>query len=251
MRPPPFHRAYRHIELPAVRIGWNVVFAIIPAVVLLALAGPIAVGHARLVTSLVSWSGVAVTEKSVAFGGFDVPAPQLVAPVQSDVLTAAILAIGGLIIAAVALLPRARLTPGRVLTGVTALICCTSGFFFWVKPGAFPYTSADFSSAWCTTEFVVWLVIPFLFAAILSPLPLSAAETLLFTSQTMFYAMWFSVMRLTTLLIVFDIGGLVWMAPAFFICGFFLDFLFIVAYYSMAVARAARRLQTNRGVWRW
>lgn len=251
MRPPPFHRAYRHIELPAARVGWNVALAIVPAVVLLALAGPIASGHARLVTSLLNWTGVAVTERSVSFGDSHLPVPQLVAPGQSDVFTTAILAIGGAIIAAVALLNRARLTPGRVLTGLIALICCTSGFFFWMQPGAFPYTSADFSAAWCRAEFVIWLVIPFLYAVILSPLPLSPGETLLYTSQTMLYAMWFSVMRLTTLLIVFDIGGSVWMAPAFFVCGFLLDFLFIVAYYSLAVARASRRLQSNRGVWRW
>jgi hypothetical protein len=137
------------------------------------------------------------------------------------------------------------------VTGLIALVCCTSGLFFWLRPESFPYTAGDFSAAWCRAEFVVWLAIPLLYAVILSPLPLTAASTLLYTSQTMLYAIWFSAVRLTLLLIVFDFGGLIWMAPAYFACGFLIDFLFIVSYYSLAVARAARRLQTNRQVWRW
>lgn len=251
MQPPPFHRAYRHIELPTASVAWNVLSALVPAMVLVAFAEPIAAGHARLVTALVGWAGVAVTERSVAFGRLFLPVPELVTPFQSDAFYAAVLAIAGGLIAAVALLRRARLTPGRVITGVTALICCTSGFFFWLTPAAFPYTAGDFSASWCRAEFIIWLVIPLLYAVILSPLPLSAGATLLYTSQTVLYAMWFSAIRLTILLIAFDMGSLIWMAPAFFICGFLLDFLFIVAYYSLAVARSARRLQSNRQVWRW
>lgn len=251
MQPPPFHRSYRHIELPVATVATNAAFALVPAVVLIALAKPIAVAHARLVTSLVGWAGVAVTERSVAFGNGELPVPLLVNPLPPDPLSAAVLAIGGAIIAGVALLMTSRITPGRVLTGVVALICSTSGFFFWVKPGAFPYTSADFSAAWCRAEFIIWLVIPFLYAVILSPLPLKAGETLLYTSQAMLYAMWFSAVRLTLFFIVFDLAGLLLMAPAFFVFGFLLDFLFIVAYYSLAVARASRRLKTRREVWRW
>ena len=251
MQPPPFHRAYRHIALPSAAIAWNVVFALIPAVVLIALAEPVARGHARLVTSLVRWTGVAVAERNVAFGGGYLPVPLLLDPLPPDAFSAAVLAIGGAIIAAVALLATSRLTPGRVLTGVVALICCTSGLFFWVKPEAFPYTSADFAAAWCRAEFIIWMVIPFLFAVILSPLPLKRGEALLYTSQTMLYAMWFSAVRLTVFLVLFDVAGFLLMAPVFFVFGFMLDFLFIVAYYSLAVARASRRLQSRREVWRW
>ena len=251
MQPPPFHRAYRHIELPAASVAWNVFAALVPAMVLVTFAEPIAVGHARTVTALVDWAGVEVTERSVPFAGMVLPVPDLPAPFQPGRFYAGALAIVAGIIALAALLAHARLTPTRVLTGVIALVCSTSGFFFWLRPAAFPYTAGDFSTAWCGAEFIVWLTIPLLYAVILSPLPLSAGETLLYTSQTVLYAMWFSAVRLTVLLIVFDFAGLIWMAPAYFACGFLIDFLFIVSYYSLAVARAARRLQSNRQVWRW
>ena len=219
--------------------------------ILVAFAEPIAAGHARTVTALVEWAGVAVTERSVVFGRSILQIPELAAPFQAGTFYAAVLAIAGAVIGAATLLFRARLTPGRVITGVAATICSTSGFFFWLTPATFPYTAGDFAAAWCRAEFVVWMAIPLLYAVILSPLPLSPGATLLYSSQTVLYAMWFSAVRLTVLLIAFDIGGLIWMAPAYFFCGFLLDFLFIVAYYSLAVGRAARRLESNRQVWRW
>lgn len=207
--------------------------------------------HASLVTVLLAWIGVPVTSRAAALGNVAFTLPVIPDPPPPGALYAGTLAIVGVVIAALTLLSRNRITPGRVFAGMMAMVCSTSGFFFWFFPQRFPYFAADFAGAWCRAEFVVWIVIPILFAVILSPLPLSAATTLLFTTQTIFYAMWFSAVRLTLLLVLFHLGGLIWMAPAYFGCGFLIDFVFIVAYYSLAVAQASRSLLLNRDPWRW
>lgn len=250
MQPPPFHRAYRYVELPAVSVGRNVLFALAPALLLVTFARQIIGAHARLVTALLAWVGVPVRTRAAALGSITFNLPVLDSAVPAA-LDSAILAVAGVVIAAVALLSGSRITPAKVLIGIVALICATSGFFFWFFPQRFPYSAADFAGAWCRAEFIVWMVIPLLFAVTLSSLPLSAAATLMFSVETVLYAIWFSAVRLTVLLVLFNAGGLIWMAPAYFACGFLIDFLYIVAYYSLAVARASRSLSRNRDPWRW
>ena len=250
MQPPPLHRAYRYVELPAVSVGRNVLVALVPALVLVMFARQILVAHAQLVMALLDWIGVPVRTHASALGNIAFNLPALDSPVPDPILSVA-LAIVGAVIAAVALLSRSRITPGRVLVGIVALICATSGFFFSFAPQRFPYFAEDFAGAWCRAEFIVWIVIPILFAVTLSSLPLSAGTTLMFSVETVLYAMWFSAVRLTLLLVLFHAGGLIWMAPAYFACGFLIDFLYIVAYYSLAVARASRSLSRNRDPWRW
>lgn len=250
MQPPPFHRSYRYVELPPVSIGRNVLVALVPALVLVAFAQQIMSAHAALVTALLAWIGVPVRTRAAALGSIPFTLPVLETPLPGT-LDSATLAIVGGVIAAVALLTRSRVTPGRVLTGIVALVCSTSGFFFWFFPQRFPYLAADFAGAWCRAEFIVWIVIPILFAVVLSPLPLSAGTTLMFSVETVLYAMWFSAVRLTLLLVLFHTAGSIWMAPAYFASGFLIDFLYVVAYYSLAVARASRSLSHNRDPWRW
>lgn len=250
MQPPPFHRAYRYVELPAAAVAWNVLFALLPAVAVSMFARPVIRAHAGVVAALLNWMGVPTSSRFISLGRVTFSIPDLPAPATADTLFAATLAIVGLVVAAAALLIARRLTPLRVIAGGIAIVCSTSGFFFWLG-GRFPYAAADFAGAWCRAEFIVWIVISLLYAVVLSPLPLSAGATLLFTTEAIVYAMWFSAVRLALLMFLFQVGSLMWMAPAYFACGFLVDFLYIVAYYSLAVARAARRLEDRRDVWRW
>jgi len=251
MQPPAYHRAYRYVELPAASVGWKVLVALLPAVVLLRFARQIMDAHAALVTGLLTWLGVPITTRAAALGNipFTLPSP-IHLPVPGPFYSGTV-AIIAAVVAVATLLPRRRLTPVRVLTGIVALICSTSGFFFWFFPQRFPYFVADVAGAWCRAEFVVWVVIPILFAVILAPLPISAPATFLFTTETILYAVWFSAVRVTLLLLLFEVGGLIWMAPAYFVCGCLIDFFYIVAYYSLAVSRASRSLRCNRDPWRW
>lgn len=237
--------------MPPATVAWNVLFALLPAVIVLMLGQQLVAAHANVVTALLTWLGVETRQRPVSVGQIAFSVPELVAVARADAFYAATLAIVGALIAGTALLIARRLTPARVLTGLIALVASSSGFLFWFAPHRFPYTPSDFAAAWCRAEFIVWLVIPALYSVVLSPLPISALTTLLITTSAVAYAMWFSAVRLALLMLLFHSGSLMWMAPAYFAFGFLIDFVYIVAYYSQAVARAAKRLENNRWVWRW
>jgi hypothetical protein len=248
---PVYHRAYRSLALPAQSVGWSVLGAAVPDVVLLLTAPFLLRFHGEWVTALLLWIGIPVTTRVSTFGPWTMVVPDVSSYLPMRSLYPAIVAIVGCVVAFALLLPLSRLTPLRVISGMGALVCGISGGFFYFAGEQFPYDTGEFAAVWTRAEFVVWLLVPALFALILGPLPLRPTVALFFSTMTLLYAIWFSALRLTLLLTWFHLAGLIWMAPAYFLTGFLVDFVYIVSFYSLAVSRATRELRARQEVWRW
>jgi hypothetical protein len=252
MQAPAYHRSYRHLSIDAADIGWGICCGLLPGLVLLIFAPVILRFHGRWVVALLEWIGVPLSERVTYFGQLAVVVPDVTSynmPAHS--LYPAAVAIGGFIVAILLLVPPSRLTPLRVICGLLALVCGTSGAFFYFAADRFPYTAGQFADVWTRAEFIVWLIAPLLLAIILGTLPLPPAMTLLYSAMTLFYAVWFSAIRLTLSLTLFHFAGLIWMPAAYFLGGFMVDFLYVVGYYSIAVSRTTRMLRDRREVWQW
>ena len=251
MRRPPYHRSYRHLALGANAIGWSICCGLLPGLILLIFAPVILRFHSRWVIALLEWIGIPVTERVTYLGRLPVIVPEVESYTPAHSLYPAVMAIVGCIAAAILLIPLSRLTPFRVLSGLAALLCGISGAFFYFAGNRFPYTAGRFADVWVRAEFVVWLIGPFLLTVILGALPLPSAMTLLYSTMTLFYAVWFSAIRLTLLLTLFHFAGLIWMPAAYFFAGFMIDFFYLVGFYSVAVSRTTRIVQSHREVWQW
>lgn len=246
-----YHRAYRFVATPAVGVGWSILAALIPGLMLLCIAPWLLRFHGRWVTALLLWIGVPTIEHSSTFGLLPMVVPEVSTYAPYHSFYPAAVGIAGCGIALLLLVRYTRLTPLRVVAGVAALACAISGGFFYFAGNRFPYSTAEFSALWTRAEFVVWLIIPILMATVLGPLPLRPRLTFLYSAMTLLYAIWFSVIRLTLLLTWFHVAGLIWLPPAYFITGFLADFLYIVGFYSVAVSRTARNLRARSEVWQW
>lgn len=65
----------------------------------------------------------------------------------------------------------------------------------------------------------------------------------------MLYSFLWSAIRLATALATFHYLGSLWMPLFYFVFGFLADFLYIVAFYSLAVDRAAASLGKRQEAW--
>jgi hypothetical protein len=246
-----YHRAYRFLAAPAENVGWSILAALIPGLILLGIAPWLLRFHGQWVTALLLWIGVPAIEHSSIFGLMPMVVPEVSSYAPYHTFYPAAVGIAGCAISLILLVRYTRLTPLRVVVGVAALACGVSGAFFYFAGDRFPYDTAEFAALWTRAEFVIWLIVPVLMAIVLGPLPLGPALTFLYSAMTVLYAIWFSVIRLTLLLTFFHVAGLLWLPPAYFLTGFLADFLYIVGFYSVAVSRAARNLRARSEVWQW
>jgi hypothetical protein len=122
-------------------------------------------------------------------------------------------------------------------------------FFLKVVSPQLPYSAEDFSSIWYRGEAYLWLLMPWIFGLGLFTLNVPFALKLPWLLAVFLYSLVWSVVRLAVALATFHYFGALFMPIFYFIFGFLADFLYIVAFYSLAMDRAAGFLSKQREVW--
>ena len=112
-----------------------------------------------------------------------------------------------------------------------------------------PYTAEDFGALWYHGETYLWLLLPWILA--IGIFPLCVPWTLKFGSLALLlaYSFLWSCIRLATALATFYYLGSLWMPLFYFLFGFFADFLYIIALYSVTADRAAVWMRSRSEVW--
>ncbi len=131
------------------------------------------------------------------------------------------------------------------------LLSGVSAGFFLLWPHRFPYDVADFSLLYMGTQLGMWLLIPAVLAAVLAPLPASFLEKGGVIFLTVGYSILFGAVRYATFLYLLQKISVLHMAAMFFAFGPLIDFVYVVAIYSIYVNLLAVRLQRTPEVWRW
>jgi hypothetical protein len=111
-----------------------------------------------------------------------------------------------------------------------------------------PYAPEDFCSIWYQGEAYVWLIVPWVFAISFFTLSVPFLMKILWLPLIVVYAFIWSAVRLALALATFYYFGPIWILFFYFVLGFLADFLYIVAFYSLAMDRAARWLASKREV---
>ncbi|MBI4460038.1 MAG: hypothetical protein HY648_08275 [Acidobacteria bacterium] len=112
-----------------------------------------------------------------------------------------------------------------------------------------PYTPEDFGALWYHGETYLWLLLPWIATAAVFPLRLPFVFNLGAMNLLLFYSFLWSAVRLATGLATFYYFGALWMPLFYFAFGFLADFLYIVAFYSLVLDRAAARLAKQEEAW--
>lgn len=114
---------------------------------------------------------------------------------------------------------------------------------------AVPYTAEDFCAIWYHGEVYLWLLLPWVVVLGLFLLHRSLLWKLSWLAVTVCYSLLWSAVRLALALATFYHLGPLWMPFFYFAFGFLADFLYIVAFYSLATDQAARVLADRRKAW--
>jgi hypothetical protein len=112
-----------------------------------------------------------------------------------------------------------------------------------------PYTPEEFSGIWYRGEAYLWLLLPLVFALSFFILNVPFMLKLGWLAGLMLYSFVWSALRLAVALSTFYYFGWMWMPLFYFAFGFLSDFLYIVAFYSLAMNDAAAFLGQRKEVW--
>lgn len=122
-------------------------------------------------------------------------------------------------------------------------------FYLKVVSPQLPYSAEDFAAIWYRGESYLWLLMPWIFGMGLFTLNVPFALKLPWLLGVFVYSAVWSVVRLAVALATFHYFGALFMPIFYFIFGFLADFLYIVAFYSLAMDKAAGFLSKQREVW--
>lgn len=122
-------------------------------------------------------------------------------------------------------------------------------FYLKAISSTVPYNPEDFSTIWYRGETYLWLILPWIFAVSFFSLNIPLRLKATWLSLLFLYSFLWSAIRLATALATFHYLGSVWMPFFYFVFGFLADFLYIVAFYSLAVDQAAGFLAKQQEAW--
>jgi hypothetical protein len=249
-----YHRAYKTLARP----GRGATLALV--LLVLALDALVLLGHAELLGAVVGWArdalrpcGLAAEVRAWAFLPPLLPElPVLDTACVFPTARAALLNFAGALLA-VLLLPHLRPVPKviRVYLFFLGLLNAVAATFFILSPHRFPYDIAEFSLLYLGIELGIWLLLPPLLAVVLAPLPGGLTSKALVVVFTLAYSIGFGAVRYAAFLYLLHELSVLHMAAVFFALGPLLDFVYVVAIYSIYLNVLALHLRRRPETWRW
>jgi len=112
-----------------------------------------------------------------------------------------------------------------------------------------PYSPEDFCTIWYRGEAYAWLVIPWIFAVSFFTMAVPLLMKLSWMPIIFIFGFLWSAVRLSLALATFYYFGAIWMPFFYFALGFLVDFMYVVAFYSLALDGATTWIAQRREVW--
>lgn len=144
-----------------------------------------------------------------------------------------------------------KVRPITVFSYILLIVHLSACLFFVFIPEEFPYTAAEYSGLYMRQEILMFIFIPLLLGACLCLIPLNAFKIFLTIVGTFIYSFSFGVIRYAVFLYILGKVSMLYMALLFFILGPFVDFLYVVAIYSLAINKASIALDRTKEIWKW
>lgn len=248
------HRAYKRMHrLPRSHVLLMSLFVLLAEVLLLFFQRPLVDRYIALVARLAAACDVPTSVLRYPFlppliADFPVLESVFVFPDTRQALLNFL--IGALLIGIVPHLRRVW-KPLRIYVVYLALLNSASAAFFLFWPERFPYNIAEFSQLYMGTQLGIWFMLPLVMGLVLLPVPAAAGEKMLVVVATGLWAIAFGVLRYASFLYIFASGSVIYMAAMFFALGPFLDFVYMVAFYSIYLNLVAMRTHDAGRMWRW
>ena len=144
-----------------------------------------------------------------------------------------------------------KVRPWSIFVSVMLFVHLFSSLFFVFVPWLFPYTAGEYSSLYLKQQMLMLFFTPFIMGASVAILPCSILMMLAAVISCYAYFFIFSIVRYVIFLYILSKVSILYMASLFFTFGPFIDFLYIVAIYSLVVNHVSGSLNREKAVWKW
>jgi hypothetical protein len=138
-----------------------------------------------------------------------------------------------------------------IYTCFFAMLTVASGAFFILAPERFPYDMSDFSRLYMGTELGIWFMVPLVMGLALGPVPAPLGEKALVLLVNLAYSLVFGAVRFAAFVVILREASVFFMAGLFFALGPFVDFVYVVAFYSLYLNHVSLRMRGSEGTWQW
>lgn len=144
-----------------------------------------------------------------------------------------------------------KVRPWNIFASVMLFVHLFSSLFFIFIPWLFPYTAGEYSSLYLKQQMLMLFFTPFIQGFSIAILPCNIFTMLAAVIGCYGYFFVFSIVRYVIFLYILSKVSILYMASLFFTFGPFIDFLYIVAIYSLVVNHVSCNLSREKAVWKW
>ncbi len=155
------------------------------------------------------------------------------------------------LIALVVLTAFVKVRPWSIFATVMLFVHLFSSLFFVFVPWLFPYTASEYSGLYLKQQMLMLFFTPFILGTSIAILPCNIFLVLGAVVGCYLYFLVFSVLRYVIFVYVLSKISILYMASLFFTFGPFIDFLYIVAIYSLVVNKVSKGIKRIEAVWKW
>ena len=155
------------------------------------------------------------------------------------------------LIALVVLTAFVKVRPWSIFATVMLFVHLFSSLFFVFVPWLYPYTASEYSGLYLKQQMLMLFFTPFILGTSIAILPCNIFLVLGAVVGCYLYFLVFSVLRYVIFVYVLSKISILYMASLFFTFGPFIDFLYIVAIYSLVVNKVSKGIKRIEAVWKW
>lgn len=143
--------------------------------------------------------------------------------------------------------------PFMIYLAIFLSILLISDIYFVFWGDNFPYTLGDYAGIYMLQQAVMWVAIALVLVVSLSVLPGIYGSTFISFWGTMLYAVVYGSVRYIVFVVFLYWGTNVFMAPIYFMCGIFFDFMYVIAVYAICASKISAKLNQKKEmrVWKW
>lgn len=144
-----------------------------------------------------------------------------------------------------------KIRPWSIFASVMLFVHLFSSLFFVFVPWLFPYTAGEYSSLYLKQQMLMLFFTPLIMGFSIAILPVNFLRMFVAVLGCYSYFFIFAVVRYAIFLYILSKVSILYMASLFFTFGPFIDFLYIVAIYSLVVNNAGCNLSREKAIWKW
>lgn len=143
--------------------------------------------------------------------------------------------------------------PFMIYLAIFFSILLISDVYFVLWGDKFPYTLGSYANIYMLQQAVMWAAIALVSIVSISILPGIHGSTLLSFWGIMLYAVVYGSVRYIVFVVFLYWATNVFMAPIYFMCGIFLDFMYVVAIYAICARKISKKFSRKKemGAWKW